>query len=124
MKTILLISRELNDDKKILEKNIFEIDSFIKECVPENTVLHMGSTLTGEFRRRMESLDYKFILKKQYRSGLYKSNKEMIKESDRVLIINFNKSLNMTDFEEYAKGQDATNESVYVLSLYPNQTLE
>ena len=118
MKTTLLISRELNDDKKILEKNICKIDSFIKECVSENTVFHMGSTLTGEFRRRMESLDYRFVLKKQYRSGLEKSNKEMIRESDRVLIINFNKSPNMTDFEEYAKEQDAIHESVYVLSLY------
>jgi len=117
MKTILLISRVLNDNKEVLEKKISEIDSFIEECVPKNTVLHMGSTLTGEFRRRMEILDYRFVLKKQYRSGLYKSNKEMIKESDRVLIINVNQSPNMTDFEEYAKKQDTIDESVYVLRL-------
>ncbi len=117
----LIISREINDNKEVLKKNISEIDLFIKKCIPENTVLQMGSILTGKFRIRMENLGYNFILKPQYRNTLYESNKEMINESDIVIIINLDQSLNMTDFEEYAKEQDGTNGAVHVLKLYSDE---
>ncbi|NOR56609.1 MAG: hypothetical protein GQ531_10455 [Sulfurovum sp.] len=120
MVTSLLISRKINDDKKILENNISEIDLFIKNHIPKDRVIQMGSMLTGELRSRLEDLGYKFLLKQQYRNTLDKTNKEMISESDMVLIVNLDQSSNMTDFEEYAKEQAATHESVYVLSLFSN----
>ena len=48
----------------------------------------------------------------------------MIIKNDMVLIFNFNQSANMTDFEEYAKEQASADESVYILSLYSDKTLE
>lgn len=117
----LLISRKINNDKKILEKNISEIELFIKNNIPKNSAIQMGSVLTAEIRSPLEEYGYQFVIKKQHRgAALYDSNLEMIRTSDMVLIINLDQSSNMTAFEEYAKEQATTHESVFVLSLSSN----
>ena len=119
MVTSLLISRKINDDKKILEKNISEIDLFIKSHISKDAVIKMGSIHTGQLRSRLEEFGYRFVIQEQRRgAAIYEKNQKMIRDSDSVLIINFNQSPNMTDFEEYAKEQDTIDESVYVLRLY------
>ncbi len=111
-----MISRQLNDDQETLNKNISEIDIFLKECIPEDIVLQMGSILTGKFRILMEDLGYKFMLKPQHPNS-ENSNKKMIRKSDMVIIINYKRSSHMTELERYAKEQKITHESVYVLNL-------
>ena len=114
----LFASRKTNDDKKILEKNISEIDLFIKSHICKDTVIEIGSMHTSQLRSHLEELGYRFVIQELHRgAAIYEKNQKMIRKSDMVLIINLDQSTNMTDFEEYAKEQAATDESVFVLSL-------
>ena len=114
----LFASRKINDDKKILEKNISEIDLFIKSHICKDAVIEIGSMHTRQLRSRLEELGYRFVIQELHRgAAIYEKNQKMIRKSDMVIIINLDQSTNMTDFEEYAKEQDTTDESVFVLNI-------
>ncbi|UPT76667.1 hypothetical protein MN086_06320 [Sulfurovum sp. XGS-02] len=110
----LLISRKLNDDAEILEKHIKEIELFLKEHV-KNDTLQMGNLLTNKFRNRISKIGYEVFSNTQHpKRRLSDSNKDMINKSDKVLIINYNRSKNMSELERYAKEQGV---EVFILNL-------
>lgn len=102
---VILSSSDLNNTK-ILKGYSQKIEDFMKENIPENSLITIGSTKNFELIEYLQNKGYKIIRKIQGRSGLEKSNKKLIEDNDIVLFFNYESSFHMNAFFIYANSLD------------------
>jgi hypothetical protein len=109
----VLSSKSLNDVKNLkLYGN--EIDTFLKETLPENSIIRIGHFRNEKMAEFLKSLNYEVEVVEQNWRKLLQLNKDMIDTSDITIILQYNESPNMSLFYDHAVSK---GKKVYRLKL-------
>lgn len=117
MKATVLISKKLNDSPELLARHECKIANFLQKYACTDATFQVGNIYTNGLQKILDSNDFEYTVKRQHPNSLAPSNRNMMMESDIVLIINYQKSSYMIQFEKYAKNLDDGNKKIDVLTL-------